>query len=179
MHTFSVRCLYTMIIFRVYSDDTWVVVMPTPLSHVDFSCVVFPHLPRVRTGAGGRVWSADDASRAGMVRVAWWTGVCGKRRRTVPSLLFPRSLAPDMSDRTSPIRSRTPATARNTARSNAGEPSVSKRVQTVNEALEEVTKTIKYNKKLARTVQKEQRTFCAPPPPPSPLPPCLRTNTPI
>ena len=47
----------------------------------------------------------------------------------------------------SPIRSRTPATARNTA-VNAGEPSVSKRVQTVNEALEEVTKTIKYNKKL-------------------------------
>jgi hypothetical protein len=67
--------------------------------------------------------------------------------------------SPGRPKRSSPIRSRTPATARNTARSNANNPSVSKRVQDVFDALDGVKKTIKSNKKLARTVQKEQRAM--------------------
>ena len=83
-----------------------------------------------------------------------------KVAQATPSKASPQSSpSGSRSKRSSPIRSRTPATARNTARSNAGNPSVSKRVQDVVEALDGVKNTMKANKKLARTVQKEQRAM--------------------
>lgn len=64
-----------------------------------------------------------------------------------------------MSTRSSPIRSRTPATARTTGRANDGAPSVSMRVGIVNTQVQGLISTMKKNKKSARTVQKEQRAM--------------------
>eukprot|EP00943_MAST-04B_sp_MAST-4B-sp1_P000878 g878.t1 len=64
-----------------------------------------------------------------------------------------------MSKRSSPIRSRTPATARQTGRNNDGAPSVSTRVEIVKTQVDGLVGIMKKNKKAARTVQKEQRAM--------------------